>query len=297
MMQRDGYATTDDGIRLFFQAIGDGPQTVMIPNGICMVDDFAHLTAGRTLIFYDLRNRGRSDQVVDATKRERGIQHDVDDLDAVRRHFKVERFDLIGHSYVGMTVALCAAKYADRIDRVVQIGPMPPVHGRQYPPHLTNEDETLRAMFARVGELQKDRQSTDPVAFCRRFWELLRVIYVADPVHAAKVNWGRCELPNERGFMRYWLENIQPSIQRLALTAADFAHVKAQTLIVHGTKDRSSPYGGGREWALMLPNARLVTIEGVAHAPWIEAPEPVFDSIRTFLDGHWPEAAERVTSL
>src|SRR5437667_10930358 len=39
-------------------------------------------------------------------------------------------------------------------------------------------------------------------------------------------------------------------------------------LTVHGTKDRSSPYGGGREWALMLPNARLLTIENVAHAPW-----------------------------
>ena len=71
----------------------------------------------------------------------------------------------------------------------------------------------------------------------------------------------------------------------------------APVLIVHGTRDRSAPYGGGREWALLLPDARLVTVEDSAHAPWIEAPDLVFDSLNTFLDGAWPEAAERVTVL
>jgi pimeloyl-ACP methyl ester carboxylesterase len=48
---------------------------------------------------------------------------------------------------------------------------------------------------------------------------------------------------------------------------------------------------------LILPNARLVTVENAAHVPWIEAPEKVFGSIETFLDGAWPEAAEVVKSL
>ena len=48
---------------------------------------------------------------------------------------------------------------------------------------------------------------------------------------------------------------------------------------------------------LLLPNARLVTVENAAHAPWIEAPELVFGSIEKFLDGAWPPAARKVTSL
>jgi hypothetical protein len=45
----------------------------------------------------------------------------------------------------------------------------------------------------------------------------------------------------------------------------------------------------------MLPNARLLTIEGAAHAPWIEAPEHVLGPIQTFLAGSWPTAAEKVS--
>jgi pimeloyl-ACP methyl ester carboxylesterase len=73
--------------------------------------------------------------------------------------------------------------------------------------------------------------------------------------------------------------------------------VKTPVLTIHGSKDRSAPYGGGREWALRLANARLLTVGQAAHAPWIEAPELTFGSIKTFLDGTWPEAAEKVTSL
>jgi hypothetical protein len=45
---------------------------------------------------------------------------------------------------------------------------------------------------------------------------------------------------------------------------------------------------------MMLPEARLVTVEGAAHAPWIEAPEKVFAAVRSFFDGSWPEGAEKV---
>jgi pimeloyl-ACP methyl ester carboxylesterase len=62
-------------------------------------------------------------------------------------------------------------------------------------------------------------------------------------------------------------------------------------------KDRNAPYGAGRDWAMQLPDARLVTVENAAHAPWIEAPELVFGSIKAFLDGAWPEAAEQVKSV
>jgi hypothetical protein len=40
-----------------------------------------------------------------------------------------------------------------------------------------------------------------------------------------------------------------------------------------------------------------VTVDDAGHAPWIEAPETVFGSIKTFLDGGWPEAAQKVESF
>jgi len=51
--------------------------------------------------------------------------------------------------------------------------------------------------------------------------------------------------------------------------------VTTPVLVVHGTKDRSGPYGGGRDWAAMLPNARLVTVpkgSGVVPIAHLRAP-------------------------
>ena len=97
--------------------------------------------------------------------------------------------------------------------------------------------------------------------------------------------------------MDYWVQVLMPSIQRLRFTSDDFETVSASVLVVHGTQDRISPYRGGREWARLLPNARLLSVDNTAHAPWIEDPGSVLGPIRIFLNGKWPDAAEQVESL
>jgi proline iminopeptidase len=283
MLPAEGYVTTDDGLRLWFQTVGSGAQVVVLPNGFHLLEDFRCLAPGRTLVFYDVRNRGRSDTVTDPAKLERGIHNDVDDLDAVRRHFGLDRLALIGHSYMGLMVILYAMKYGPHVERIVQIGPMGLDTAKSYPAHLTNTDSRLRDVSAKLGELQRERASCRPEEFCRRFWSILRVLYVTDAADADKIKWDRCELPNERSFMPYWSGAILPSIQALGLTAEGLAKVETPVLTIHGTKDRSAAYGGGQDWVLSLPNARLVTVENAGHAPWIEAPETVFEAIGGFL--------------
>jgi pimeloyl-ACP methyl ester carboxylesterase len=151
--------------------------------------------------------------------------------------------------------------------------------------------------MAELAAMQAAIEPADPVERCRRFWSVLRRIYVTDPADAWRADWGRCELPNERGFMRYWMGQMLPSLRALALDAGTLAAVRAPVLTVHGTRDRSAPYGGAREWAMLLRDARLVTIEGAGHAPWIEAPERVLGAIATFLGGSWPQESEEVRAL
>jgi pimeloyl-ACP methyl ester carboxylesterase len=61
--------------------------------------------------------------------------------------------------------------------------------------------------------------------------------------------------------------------------------VSAPVLTIHGTADPNAAVEGGRAWAAMLPNARLVEIEGVGHAPWLEAPGEFFAKVDAFLRG------------
>jgi len=283
MLATEGYVTTDDGLRLWFQTVGSGPQVVVLPNGFHLWEDFSCLAPGRTLVFYDVRNRGRSETVTDPAKLARGIHNDVDDLDAVRRHFGLDRLALIGHSYMGLMVILYAMKYPAHVDRIVQIGAMGPRHDPSEVAQLMKTDPVLRDVFAKLGALQRERDAQDPEEFCRKSWSILRMIYVTDAKDADRVRWDRCDLPNERSFMKYWTEHITPSIQSLALTPEALAEVTCPVLTVHGTKDRSAPYGGGRDWASLLPNARLLSLEGASHAPWIEEGPAMFAGIETLL--------------
>jgi pimeloyl-ACP methyl ester carboxylesterase len=284
-LSEEGYATTDHGMRLFYDVRGTDQSAppVIFPNGLYLLDDFSFLSEQRRVIFYDPRQRGRSDRPNDPSDATLGIERDVDDLDAIRRHFDLAVVDLIGHSYAGLLIALYAAKHPSHVRRLVQLGPMPPNPAVQYPPELTANDSTLQTVFGRIAELQKDPEPRDPEARCRRFWSVLREIYVANPKNADRITWGRCELENERNMLGYWTRYLLPSIQRLNPGVERFANVTAPVLIVHGRKDRSSPYGGALDWARAFRDARLLTIDDAAHAPWIEAPDAVFDGVREFL--------------
>ena len=292
MASGEGYLLTDDGVRLYFRKLGSGPRTLVIPNGMYLIEAFEYLGQTRTLIVYDVRNRGQSDTVTDRAKLARGIEQDVDDLDAVRRHHGLDRIDLLGHSYIGLMVALYAMRYPAQVNRVVQIGPAPPDAMKEYPAHLSNKDATFAEVMARVAQLQKQARPPDPVARCRQFWDVLKLIYVTDSRNADRIDWGRCHLENERNLMPYWTGDILPSMRGLALKPRDFARARVPVLTIHGTKDRSAPYGAGRDWAALLPQARLLTVHNASHAPWIEEPTVVFDAVKLFLDGKWPDGAQ-----
>jgi pimeloyl-ACP methyl ester carboxylesterase len=208
----------------------------------------------------------------------------------VRRHLGLEHVDLIGHSYIGLVVALYAMRYPSHARRVVQIGPTQPEAGKKYPPELMCLDDVFAEVMTKIGALQQERATLAPIDFCRKFWEVLRPLYVADRANANRVLWDRCDLPNELSFMKYWMGVLQPSMQNLVLTSDMFAAVSAEVLTIHGRKDRSAPYGGGKDWAERLPQARLLTIDNGGHAPWIEAPDTVFEAIESFLRGDPPSS-------
>lgn len=296
----EGYVTTPDGVRLFYQRIGSGAQFVILPARLFLIPDFRRLANGRTLIFYDMRDRGRSDAVEDPKRIK--IQNDVDDLESIRKHFGVERANLIGFSYLGMMVMLYATEYPEHIARIVQIGPVPRKFDAHYPPDLRARDaETVPdpALMKQLEEMENNGYiRTHPKEFCEKEWEITRVQLVGDPANAPKLGPSKCDMPNEWPVhLNSHIEASIASIQALDLPKEKVARLRIPVLTIHGTRDRNAPYGSGREWAMDVANGKLVTVPGAAHMSWVEAPEVVFSSIETFLNGEWPAAAERISKL
>src|ERR1700719_2123745 len=269
----EGYVTASDGARLFYRKAGSGAQTVIVPLGFILFRDFQSLAKNRTMIFYDMRNRGHSDSITDSSRI--SIQADVDDLEAVRRHFHAQKVSLVGESYLGMMVVLYATQHPEHVERIVQIGPVPREFGAKYPPEYTARDADKVPDPGQMKSLEKLRAEGFEKDHQR----------------------GYCEFSNE------WPMNLDKhfeasigSIERLHIRDEGLAKVTMPVLTIHGTKDRNAPYGSGREWATTLADARFVSVDGAAHFPWLDNPELVFSSIDEFLNGRWPAAAQKLTS-
>jgi|GEM_PF-4001712 len=107
----DGFITAADGARLYYRRVGRGrPVAIYLHggpggtmyNGGC---EMAPLARDHPLILYDQRGGGRSETVSEAARLE--LAKHVADLEAIRRHFGLERVALIGLSWCGAGDCLC----------------------------------------------------------------------------------------------------------------------------------------------------------------------------------------------
>jgi proline iminopeptidase len=294
-----GWVAGADGVRLYYEKIGNGPKTIIVPGRLFLARDLAPLGKRHTLILYDMRNRGRSSRVADGNLLT--IQKDVEDLEAVRRHFRAERFVPVGYSYLGFMVVLYAMDHPDRVERVVQLGPVPRKFDTEYPASLMHSDSVPvvdSVAAARIDSLQRSGWAREhPKKFCEESRRTFKVRLVGDPSKAASLM-DPCGMPNE------WPVNLErhfehhfAAVQRLDVPKESVARVRVPVLTIHGTWDRNAPYAAGREWALTLPNARLITVERAGHQVSADAPGIVIPAIDAFVEGRWPERAERITSL
>ncbi|MCI0356354.1 MAG: alpha/beta hydrolase, partial [Acidobacteria bacterium] len=254
----------------------------------------------RTVIFYDMRDRGASDRIEDVSKLT--MENDVRDLETVRSHFGVNKFVPVGYSYLGFMVVLYAKDHPQNVERIVQLGPVPRQWDTQFPEKLTNRDlrEIIREEdWNPLEELKKQGyDKSHPREFCEKRHNVLRVMLVGDPKNADKIP-NSCHLSNEWpvNFDRHMQAHFVGSVQKLKVPKEEVQKVAVPVLTIHGTKDRNAAYGAGREWALTLPDCRLITVMGGAHQSWADEPELVLGSMATFLSGEWPKNAEKITSL
>ena len=283
----EGFVAADDGVKLYYRKIGRGPTTIIAPLDYTFFDELKQFADIATVVTYDMRGRGRSGSVDTMS-----LDRDVKDLEAVRAHVKAEKFVPIGYSYLGKMVMLYAVAHPDRVRRIIQLGPA----GNRVPiPTSAAQDtgappELLEKFTKMTAEGAAEKQ---PREYCLAFAELLRYYLVGDPKHVTSLKSRGCDHENE------WPKNLMPrfgpmmmAINQTQLTDEQLATIKVPVLTIHGTKDRNAPYAGGREWVSSLPDARLVTIPGAAHAMWADDPVTTFGAIRHFIRGEWPLGSE-----
>ncbi len=293
---REGYVVAADSVRLFYRVVGRGRDTLIALHGGPGVDlesiagDFAPLAALHTIVFYDQRGAGRSTLPTDTARL--GAREQVEDLEAVRRHFGLARVTLVAHSYGPLLAASYALAHPDRVGRMVFFGPVPPRRGdtfrRMGATINARLDTTLRARMADAGRrfLDPHTDTAEVRKACREYWAVGLRPRLAEPERS----YGRLRsdlCASDPNGLRFGLAVtnglVMGSYGDWDLRAA-LAGLAVPTLVVYGESE-AIPTDMIEEWGRALPRAELLRVPGAAHYPHAERPELVWPAVERFLAG------------
>jgi len=289
----EGFVTTPDGARLFYRVMGSSGDTLIAVHGGPGVDlesiagDFARLARRHVVVFYDQRGAGRS--TLPADRSTLNARQQIDDLDAVRRHFGLARVTLVAHSYGPLLAATYALAHPDAVRRMVLFNPVPPYRGDLWKRFGAVVAQRLdSAQVARVADASRRLADPDEDArrACRDYWAVALRPRLAEPERT---------LP----LLRSDLCASDPEGIRFGLTvtnAAVFASygdwdlrerlrsLDVPTLVVHG-EDDAIPMDMVEVWVQALPRARLLRVPRAAHFSYAERPDLVWPEVEAFLAG------------
>ncbi|HSF38495.1 MAG TPA: alpha/beta hydrolase [Thermoanaerobaculia bacterium] len=296
MKSSEGFAFVRPGLHLYYRILGEGSETVVVPNANWLGDLLHPLAEGRQVIFYDPRSRGRSSAVTDG--RHLSVEEDVADLEALRRYFGLERMALLGTSYHAAITALYAIESPERVSRMLLVSPITPKIPGEWAQEVPSSEILIHPPgIPRLEEMQREGiDQEDPVAYCRAWF-----LYFLLPAMMGELGAASrfplddvCSFPNEwpQHTMPLYFEHIIPKMEGWDFRPG-LSGLEMPLLVLQGTDD-VVPLEASREWAAHAGNARFLRIQGSGHHPYIERPQEFFPAAEAFLKGAWPQGAEIV---
>jgi pimeloyl-ACP methyl ester carboxylesterase len=281
----EGTITTVDDVALHYRVAGSGPRTVIVP-GAAFDADLERLADRHRVVFYDARNRGRSQSITEAARL--GFYREVDDLEAVRAHLGLERVAVLGWSYNAGIAACYALTRTVRVSHLVLVAPIAPRSDFAIDPSPPPAPHLL----ARLDQLRADGlEARDPAAYCREWRKVYVPVLMGDPDRFERLVADPCACANE------WPDHVTRALAHVFLDLGIYdwgdalRALHTPTLVVHGERDQI-PIESAEAWVDALPAARLLSLPEVGHFPWAEEPDAFFAAVADFLDGSWPAATD-----
>ena len=252
-----------------------------------LLPDLDRLAASFRLFYYDQRGRGNSADRVhpeDVT-----LQSDLDDLDMVRRHYRLESPALLGHSWGAVIALEYALQHPTNVSRLILLNPAPA---------STSDHAALRkAYIEQLGadmERQKEiiasaaYQSGDPETVTARYrihfkyalvrhedYEKLMVAMRAAFIRQGRAGILKARAVEDRLYKDTWDVPDYNLMPRLAA-------LRIPTLVLWGDHD-FIPQDASAHIAAAIPGARLVTLKDCGHFSYLECPDQVGRVISEFF--------------
>lgn len=296
--RKEGFVDAGNGVKLFYRMMGSGGDPVILIHGgpgftsDYLADDMTPLAKQHALFVYDQRGIGKSTLVSDSNSL--SAQRYVEDLEAIRKHLRLEQLTLLGHSWGAVPAALYAMQFPQRVRRMILVGTVPARQrelAEAFNKMASERDDATRQRMAELRQVRVGNPSD--LDACREYYRLWFTPFFSRSSAAANMKGNVCagtseSLKNKPKVDRYTF----PSLGEWDWTTS-LKTVTAPTLIIQGELD-PLPIQSARSWAAAMPNARLLEMKGIGHFPYVEAPDAFFAAVHRFLQGEWPEGAVRL---
>lgn len=279
--QTEGYAVNIDGSKTFYKTFGKGEPLLIINGGPGMnsngFEDMAKtLGESQQTIIYDQRGTGKS-KLSKLNTKTISMKIMADDIESLRKHLKIKKWNILGHSFGGMLGSYYATVYPNSIDKLI----LSSSGGVDLT--LLKSPNLIEACLSKA-----EKDSLD-------YWN--DKIEKGDTSHKARLGRGRAMAPAyvyDRKFVPIIAERLTQGnstingllwsdMQKMSFDCKDkLKTFKNPVLIIQGKEDIISNEIGeiGHK---AYPNSKLILLEHSKHYGWLDARNKYFNEINSFL--------------
>jgi proline iminopeptidase len=264
---------------------GSGPPLVLVHGGPGMWDYLAPVAEMVddlcTVDRYDQRGSGRS-----PARPPHDLADFVADLDALRAHWRHDRWVVGGHSWGAQLAILYAARHSERVAGLILLSTSGLVEPDPEAGRRAGEQRLGAAGASRLAELS-ERLAADPgdVAADRERTRLVWSTEFSRP--EAGVAFADELLASgfdiDQGVNRAVLTQRGPWL-RDPVTRDNVLGLRVPALVVWGADDLRSG-APAEELARSLARGELLLVPGSGHFPWLERPDVLLPALRRFVAG------------
>ncbi|TKC16173.1 alpha/beta fold hydrolase [Robertmurraya kyonggiensis] len=211
---------------------------------------------GRFVIRYDNRDVGKS-TVYEQGKIGYSLVDMVDDAAGILDAYHLKAAHIVGMSLGGMLAQILSLRYPDRVLTTTMIATS------MIGPHrseLPTMDPKIREFHSTANSLDwNDQESV--VEYTVESWRLL---------HGSKHDFDEKRIYTLAKMDYHRANNLQSQFNHALVQGGEeyvgkINEITAPTLVIHGTEDPVLPYDHGVALAKEIPDAKLLTLEGVGH--------------------------------
>lgn len=236
--------------------------------------NLAELRDTAQLVYIDHRGSGRSPAADPSTYT---LDHNIDDLDALRTHLGLERINILGSSYGGMVAQGYALRYPDRVSNLIL--------SATAPSHRTFDE--ARQIVERRGTPEQRRQFErimgEGFADMEQVHEFFRVM---GPLYATTFDLKKFEEGLPRAIFNPVQLNMafRPGGFLRSFDYLDQLHkIGCPTLVIAGRHDWICPPSQSEAIASRIPRAHLKVLANAAHLVAADEREAYLAIVRGFL--------------